>query len=187
MECLVDIPARPVVVVPAGLARDRRAGPLPRPSFVCRFVLDLVAERFADREVYLAPANDFGSGTYEQEAAGEYLKQIGFAGRCHIVPTTTSGYVDTRGNARMLRDFLATQGWFPLPPVDLVVPFRQARRAELCFAKEGFAIASCIPVKYSVPQGEEIVRRLWYYRVPVAHAAYELAAIVRDRLRGART
>jgi hypothetical protein len=181
-----DLDALPVVVVPDGLAADWKTGTVfPRPSFVFRAVLDYVAAQFPSHSIYLAPANDFGCGVTEQAAGVSYLEPRRVS--CIAPSPFSDNYIDTRGNARYLRQYLERNALWPLPPIILVAAWHHARRAALCFKKEGFSIARLIAVPYNVPMGEGIVPRLWYYRYPRAHRIYEFLAILRDICRPAAT
>lgn len=174
----------PVIVVPDGVqAAGKPPEPVSAPSFVYRAVLDRIANAYADHPILLAPANKFGDALPEQEAGAAYLDRLG---RFDLtVPPTpdTGGHIDTRGNARFLREFLQEHGRWPLPPAILTVAHLHARRARLCFTREGFGIAHVDAVPYFVPDDEEIVRRAWYYKHPLLHSLYEMGAYVRDRLR----
>ena len=175
---------RPVVVVPDGLKADRATGRvLGEVSFVYRAVLDHVIEHYAGHEVLLAPANDFGSGYFEQAVAARYLE--GKVARLVVPEGRRRGYIDTRGNARDLRTWLEQNKRWPQGEVVLVAAFRHAKRARLCFRREGFEVAQTDAVTYQCVAGEEVVRRLWYYRHPCVHAGYETLAWVRDWLRPA--
>ena len=60
---------RAVIVVPDGLAvRGNPGRTRPEPSFAYRAVLDHVVAHHCGKRILLAPANDFGCGTPEQEA-----------------------------------------------------------------------------------------------------------------------
>ena len=169
----------PVVIVPDGLAYNpatRR--PLPQVSFVYRAVLDWVQRELPNRTLYLAPANHFGAGRYEQEAAADVLRD--YDGTVVAAPSRGQAYIDTRGNAAQLRHYLATQGQWPLPPIILVSAALHRSRAALCFAREGFNIAASVGVEYAIPDDAAIVPRLWYYRYPLCHRLYETAAWLRD-------
>ena len=174
----------PVIAVPDGVkAAGSPPIPVSEPSFVYRAVLDRIAEHYADHSIYLAPANKFGTASAEQKTGECYLAALG---RFDLtVPPTpvTRTHIDTRGNAHLLRQFLQGRGVWPLPPCILVVAYRHARRAALCFRKEGFVIASLDTVPYDIPAEERIVRRAWYYRHPPLHALYETLAYARDWLR----
>lgn len=172
-----------VIVVPDGLAYDsnaRRA--LAEPSFVFRSVLQHVLDRYSDRRVLVAPANAFGGPQTEHEVAAAWLRARG----CGAVETPTipagGGYIDTWGNALELRRWLSARREWPLGPCVLVVAFRHAARARLCFTRNGYDLVALDAVRYG-SMNEPIVPRLFYYRYPVLHRCYELAAWIRDRLR----
>ena len=173
----------PVIVVPDGLSYDPRScSAIAQPSFVFRAVLEPVARHHASRRILVAPGNRFGADVSEHEVARDWLMGHG----CPSVETvadTPAGYIDTWGNAAVLRDWLAARRAWPLDPCLLVVAFRHARRAELCFRRNGYAIAAVEPVSYRV-EDVPIVPRLFYYRLPWLHRCYEAAAWVRDRFRG---
>lgn len=176
-----------VIVVPDGLsAGGEPLHTLPEPSFVYRAVLDHIVRVYAEAFIILAPANDFGSYTTEQEAAAAYLRARGI-NRVVSPDSPTGGYIDTRGNARELRHYLQIRGEWPLKPALLVAAKRHARRARMCYLKEGFTLIDTIPVPYRIPPGERLVRRLWYYRHPSLHEAYEFLAYIRDFLRPSAT
>lgn len=169
-----------VVVIPEGLAACPVSGAtLAEPSFVYRSVLDRVVDRYAECQVLLAPANRFGGPVTEQESAARYLRVHGVTNV--LAPDCEdSGYIDTRGNARLLRRHLVRQGRWPLPPIILVVAYLHARRATLCFQREEFGIQRVDSVSYQVPANEKVVRRLWYYRYPTIHRVYEALALPRE-------
>ncbi len=169
--------------MPDGLAVRPGGRAVPEPSFAFRASLDRVVERYRGSRVLVAPANDFGSGASEQAVAATYLRARGVA-RIAAPPSPAGGYLDTRGNARELRRHLEREGGWPLGPAILVVARPHARRALLCFRREGFEIAALEAVGYRIPSGERVPRRLWYYRHPVAHALYEAAALLRELARG---
>ena len=116
----IAVPA-PVIVVPDGLAVRGDAGlTLPEPSFAYRAVLDHVCAHHRDRRILLAPANDFGCGVPEQEAARRYLadRQVQ---RLEAPASPPGSYIDTRGNAATLRGYLQRIGNWPIPPAILAV------------------------------------------------------------------
>ncbi len=174
-----------VVVVPDGLAAENDGNALGEPSFVYRAVLDAALARPQSDVIVLAPANTFGGPLTEEEAAERYLRARGWTGAILRQPPVSGGYVDTRGNAHHLRQWLQARGPWPLPNAMLLVAERHAARARLCFDREGFRFEAVQPVPYAIPAGEAVVPRLWYYRHPAIHALYECLALVRDRLRPA--
>ena len=176
------LPDWPVIVVPDGLSYDPRArAALTQPSFVFRAVLEHVARHHASRRILVAPGNRFGAAVSEHEVARDWL--IGHG--CPSVETVTDtpgGYIDTWGNATVLRGWLAAQRAWPLGPCLLAVALRHARRAELCFRRNGYTLAAVERVSYEVGDFP-IVPRLFYYRLPWLHLCYEAAALIRDRFR----
>jgi uncharacterized SAM-binding protein YcdF (DUF218 family) len=172
----------PVVVVPEGLAFDAAAGrALTVPSFVSEAVLKYVLDHYAGRRILIAPANSFGAPAPEHEVMAAWLATRGCAS-VETPPVTAAGYIDTWGNAVELRRWLKQRGLWPLGPIVLVVAFRHARRARLCFSRNGFAVTSMSAVTYPV-EGIPIVPRLFYYNWPRLHQVYERFAWGRDRLR----
>jgi uncharacterized SAM-binding protein YcdF (DUF218 family) len=152
-----------------------------RPSFVYRAVLNEVAQIYPQSEIILAPANTFGGRLSEQEAGYRYLKKKGL--NAVFFPSLSGKYIDTRGNAHYLRMWLISQNRWPLEPVMLISARHHARRAKLCFKKEGFSIKKTIAVSYAIPGNESIVPRLWYYKFPTVHILYEAAAYLYDFFR----
>lgn len=179
-------PDRPIVVVPDGLAaRGRPPVTVPEPSFIYRAVLDHVATRYADRHILLAPANDFGCGTTEQEVARRYLAAKGLT-RLEAPDSPDIGYIDTRANASVLRDYLAGLGRWPLGPIVLVAADAHRARAQLCFRREAFEVARVDAVPFERSPDEQLPRRLWVHRHAFAHRLYEIGAIIRDACRPGR-
>lgn len=176
------------IVVPDGLAADASGRATPEPSFIYRAVLDWLAEHAqAGDRIYLAPANRFGGEVSEQEAAGRHLRPR-TAADVIVCPTGETGYIDTRGNARGLRQHLQEIGAWPPPPVHLVAYDLHLPRAVVAFREEGFEIAAADAVgRQRVDFGNRnairIVRRLWYYRYPRVHALYERIARLLTRFR----
>jgi uncharacterized SAM-binding protein YcdF (DUF218 family) len=176
------------IVVPDGLAADAQGRALAEPSFVYRAVLDWTGARAgAGDRIYLAPANDFGCGVTEQEAGRRHLQQQAPAAAIVSAPSPAAGYIDTRGNARLLRRELERAREWPLPAVNLVAYTIHLRRAVTTFAQEGFVIdaAHAVPIGSIDPHdpATRIVRRLWYYRYPLVHHGYERLALAMTRLR----
>lgn len=177
------LPATSYVVVPDGLASDARGHALAEPSFVYAWVLDWVAGEATSRDtVYLAPANRFGGSVTEQEAARLYLEARGVQNAvcCH---TGSQHYVNTRGNARLLREFLELRRRWPLAGATLVAYHLHLRRARLVFEQEGFEFAHTVGVVPEHFERRPIVRRLWYYRRPTLHRAYEMITTLVFRLK----
>jgi uncharacterized SAM-binding protein YcdF (DUF218 family) len=175
------------VVVPDGLAAlPKNGNTAPAVSFVYQAVLDRVVECASQEaqlpEILLAPANNFGGPQFEEQAAARYLANLGIKACAVPVVGERPPYIDTFGNALLLRRYLQSQGRWPQPPVTLFAGFRHAPRALLCFERAGFSVANLDKVMYSVPTGERPVRRLFYYNYPLLHQAYELLAGARDLL-----
>jgi uncharacterized SAM-binding protein YcdF (DUF218 family) len=172
-----------VVVVPDGLAYDdANCEAIPKPSFVYKAVLDNLADSYTDgMKVLLAPANKFGCNQSEQEVAFHYLANRGIPSIC--VPSSGSAYIDTRGNARLLRLWLIKNDLWPLSSIHLYSSTYHARRAKLCFAREGFLVDSLVIVNYKIPERESIVPRLRYYRHRIFHRFYEALALTYDFMR----
>jgi uncharacterized SAM-binding protein YcdF (DUF218 family) len=175
---------RPLVVVPEGLAKDARGRTLPEPSFLFRQVLDYVASIAATGSVVcLAPANRFGGAVHEQEAARDYLNARSDCLEIHCPVYASAGYVDTFGNALLLRTYLLDRRRWPPGPVDLICADIHSYRARYCFARSGFRIARVHRVPCRALSNERIVDRLWYYRVRPLHMVYEIFALAREVVR----
>ncbi len=172
-----------IVIVPDGIAADERGRVKNEISFVYKAVLDFVIKEYKNDALYLAPANKFGADFSEQELAGEYLRSKG----CKNVTVTPSehhqGYIDTLGNAVLLKEFLRSQTLWPLENVILVSANLHAPRAKLCFKSVGFEIKKLAAVKYQITKNDFIVKRLCYYKCKYIHFAYEVLAFIRDFLR----
>jgi hypothetical protein len=166
------------IVVPDGLAADADGNPLLKPSFVFRPVLEATAGLTQDSDtVYVAPGNNFGAMRYEQEVAAEYLRTLKPAMSVIAPVIATRGYIDTFGNARFLKpalkhDIASTQ-------FVLICTQIHSLRAELCFRMAGYKLLRVERVRYPSDR-EPVVRRLWYYRHPVAYVTYEFLALLRD-------
>jgi uncharacterized SAM-binding protein YcdF (DUF218 family) len=169
------------VVVPDGLAADVSGATLPAPSFVYKQVLDHVS-LIADcgSRIYLAPGNRFGGPLFEHEAGRRYLSAIRTDAGIRTPAFETAAYVDTYGNAAILRDYLCAHRLWPLPPVDLVCAWIHSARAEYCFRKLGYRIRRVHRVAYLPASEEPIVSRLWYYHYRGLHVAYEMLAMLRE-------
>lgn len=175
-------PDLPVIVVPDGLSRDRiTRRTLADPSFAFRAVLEHVAAHYRNHLVLLAPGNRFGGTLTEHDMARAWLVERGCCD-VHTVGCTGTGYIDTWGNASILRNWLSAKHRWPVGNCILVVAFRHARRAELCFRRNGYDLAIVDCVRYEIDDSP-IVPRLFYYRIPWLHRCYEAAAAIRDGLR----
>lgn len=175
---------RSLIVVPDGLAVDGAGRPLPQPSFVYRWVLDWVADNVeAGDRILLAPANKFGGQVSEQEAARRYLEGRGVGSSIVCFEADSDSYIDTRGNARLLREHLKRSGDWPPPRAILISYVLHLPRAGIVFRHEGFDIETYVAVTPPHFTAGPIVRRLWYYRWPVCHRLYEAGARLASRLR----
>jgi uncharacterized SAM-binding protein YcdF (DUF218 family) len=163
------------------MAGDNQGNPLPAPSFVYRQVLDYALKIYKPGDsIFLAPANAAGEKT-EHGLAYEYLK--GKKPDCRILypALTYHTYVDTRGNARYLKEFLLDK--FRELEFELVCAHLHSLRAAYCFKKEGFRLTRIHRVAYKVTN-ENIASRWWYYKYKPLHVLYELLAFCRDRFMG---
>jgi hypothetical protein len=131
--------------------------------------------------VYLAPANTY-DGKTEHELAFQYLKAKNNGCRIRYPANVYEEYVDTRGNARLLRKFLG-ENYREIPFV-LVCAALHSHRTEYCFKDEGFRLEGIQRVPYAIT-GEAIARRWWYYRCRPLHVLYEGLAFCRDLVIGA--
>jgi uncharacterized SAM-binding protein YcdF (DUF218 family) len=171
------------IVVPESLSADEKGRPLGEPSFAYRQVLEYAARTATvEDRVYLAPANSFGGPVTEERAAYQYLValQPQFELYCpgFNLPALaqTANYVDTWGNAYLLRSVLDIRG----KTFELITTHLHAPRARWCFEKAGYVLTRVHRVQYEVEAGH-VTRRNFYYRYPLIHRAYESAAFLRDR------
>lgn len=165
------------VVVPEGLACDAAGRLLPEPSFAYRSALDWVAARARRGErIFLAPANCFDGPVSEQEAGAAYLRDRHPDAEIIAFESSDARYIDTRGNAVLLREYLQRTRVWPLTTAVLVAYYLHLPRARLIFRQEGFRFDRTIGVGHGARNDERIVSRLWYYRYRIVHACYELLA-----------
>ncbi len=172
------------LIVPDGTAADAAGKPINSPSFVYRQVLDYLLSIATEKDsIYLAPANDFGCGRYEQELALDYLRLK--SANLHLIcpKTETDEYVDTYGNALYMKRFLKNE--IDNIVFELVCALFHSYRAEFCFKKAGFRLSKIHRVKYAVT-GENVVGRLWYYKYKPIHVIYELLSFARDKIKTRR-
>ena len=163
------------IVVPDGLAADGSGKALPEPSFVYRLVLDWIVENIQDQDtVYLAPANKFGGGVSEQAAAKNYLHQK-IRNTIISFESNEKRYIDTRGNAILLKNYLKNHSKWPLEYTTLISYHYHLPRARLVFQQEGFIFKS-VAIRPHFFRAERIIPRLWYYQYPSIHKAYEIIA-----------
>ncbi|MBM4311433.1 MAG: YdcF family protein [Deltaproteobacteria bacterium] len=169
------------IIVPDGVAADKAGTPLPRPSFVYRQVLDyIIFIARSDDFLYLAPANCC-NGSTEHELAYTYIKENSRqALQVYCPPVIPDQYIDTLGNAVLLKNHLPTA--VINHPCELVCAHIHSYRAEYCFRKAGFTIGKVHRVPYR-RTGEPIMRRWWYYNYKPIHCVYEIFAFIRDIVR----
>lgn len=171
------------IVVPDGLAADQNGTPLPAPSFVYKSVLDeLLKVANTSDQIYLAPANKFGGEVSEQQVAHEYLLKMN--GDLNVISfeTHTSSYIDTRGNAVHLREYLKSIDSWPIGDSCLVVYNIHFLRAKICFKQEGYNLNSYLISTLDKSSGF-MVKRLFYYKYHTLHFAYEALASLASKLR----
>ena len=179
----------PVVVVPDGLEIEHHTnGKVVHLSEIYKSVLDFVLREFINSKIILAPANDFGTGQYEEDIAFDYCLANNSNGLQIYKPTNLNKnkYIDTRGNAHELRNALVSDNLWPENGIILVSAELHLSRAIMCFKKEGFKICKAIGVKSAKKSRYKLVNRLWYYNYPIIHRAYEKLAYIRDFLRPKR-
>lgn len=172
-----DLP--PVVVVPDGLAINKNG---PELSFVFKAVLDEVISNYPNNKIFLAPANTFGTNKTEHKLAEEYLRSNKIR-RIYCPNLTSKKYIDTMGNAKLLKFYLVHQKYWPLDKIILVVAKLHAKRAKLCFNFYGFKIAKVHIVNYVIKKKQNLVPRLFYYNYNFLHHIYEQVAYIRDKIR----
>tara|TARA_R110000744_G_scaffold43147_4_gene96996 strand:+ start:20471 stop:21025 length:555 start_codon:yes stop_codon:yes gene_type:complete len=167
------------IVVPDGLAANEENETIPEPSFVYKFVLNILAKISKDNDkIWLAPANKFGCDCTEQKAGATYLKKIGTAGEIIYFEVNNDNYIDTRGNAKLLRRHLEKLELWPLDNAILVAYSVHMPRSRLAFKQEGFFFEALISVnKNSSFSEKKIVKRLFYYKYKTLHCLYELLLI----------
>lgn len=179
----------PVVVVPDGLEIEHKEhGMIVHLSAIYKAVLDFVLREFVDSKIILAPANDFGTGRYEEDIAFDYCVANNSNNLQIYKPTNVNKekYIDTRGNAKELRNALFSDNLWPHNGIILVSADLHLSRAVMCFEKEGFKICDAIGVKSTKKFKYKLVNRLWYYKYPVIHYGYEMLAYIRDYVRPKR-
>lgn len=168
-----------VIVVPEGLAVD--AGGVFHPSDHYMAALDLAME-IAGREgeIFLAPANDFGAHQPEDHFGADYLLEKGCLCRVECIGSSMqrAGYLDTLDNAKYLKRHLRETGRWPLGEVTLVCNRPHRLRSALMFGKFGFEVTETRVSKALQRTGHRMVKRLWFYDVPVVQYFYEMAATV---------
>lgn len=151
------------------------------PSFVYKAVLDEVLRSFSDCEIFLAPANNFGFEFKEQFVAYNYLISKNQKLDVVVFDVDVNKYIDTWGNAELLKQYLNTSFgncYIDSQSFTLVVGYLHAKRARLCFEKNGFNIHKCVKVPYHIDENEKLPTRLLYYNYKILHYFYEWIAIL---------
>lgn len=167
-----------IIVVPDGIVIQE--GKL-IPSFVYKAVLDKVLRSYSNCQIFLAPANSFGYDLKEQFVAYNYLISKNKKLDIVVFDVRLDKYIDTWGNAKFLKRYLNTSFGnfnFDCQPFTLVVGYLHAKRARLCFEKNGFNIRKCINVMYDIDDKENMPIRLFYYKYKFLHLIYECIAFL---------
>ena len=168
-----------VIVVPDGFKKkEEDSNFVPNPSFVYKEVLDYVSKNYKYDNIYIAPANFFGFEISEQEVGKNYLYNKGLK-KVYTNCKVGKKYIDTKGNAVELKNFLKIKKLWPLKKIILVSGYIHAKRAKYCFIREGYEIKKVVKVGYKISNNSEIIPCLWYYKYPLIHRIYEACNIVR--------
>lgn len=164
------------IVVPDGLAANEKYEAIPEPSFVYKCTLDIVSKVVKNNDkIWLAPANNFGCDCTEQKAGENYLRKIGTTAEIISFEVNNDNYIDTRGNAKLLRKHLEKLEIWPLDNTILVAYSVHLPRSRLVFRQEGFSFEALISAnKNSDFSNKRIVKRLFYYKYKLLHYCYEL-------------
>lgn len=164
-----------IVVVPDGIVIK---GDEVVPSFVYRSALDAANKYHDNLPIYLAPANSFNTQFYEQEIGEKYLREKGCKKIIHTPTFISDKYIDTWGNAILLRDYLAStkDANILTTQVVLISGYKHMRRAYYCFSKAGFNIVEKVSTSYKIIPNEKMPVRLFYYKYSPLHWFYELFA-----------
>ncbi len=170
---------RKVVVVPEGLSTDREGRYYASDYYMA--ALDLARELAGnDGHIYLAPANNFGAHQPEDYFGRDYLFEAGCRCRVECVGSSMKrvGYLDTLDNAKYLKHHLQENGQWPVGDISLVCNRPHLFRSALMFRKFGFSIAETRVSTVKQRSGRRMVRRLWFYDLPVVQYFYEIAAMI---------
>jgi len=168
---------RKIVVVPEGLSTDQDGRYYASDYYMA--ALDLAKELAGDDgEIYLAPANTFGAHQPEDNFGRDYLLETGCSCRVECVGSSMKrvGYLDTLDNAKYLKHHLQETGQWPLGDISLVCNRPHLSRSALMFRKFGFSIAEVRVSTVMQHSGRRMVRRLWFYDLPMVQYFYEIAA-----------
>lgn len=168
-----------VVVVPEGLSVDQKGRYFASDYYVA--ALDLAQELAGDSgEIYLAPANNFGAHQPEDYFGRDYLLERGCRCKVECIDNGIQrvGYLDTLDNAKYLKRHLQDTNQWPLGKITLVCNRPHRFRSELMFRKFGFDVAETRVSSVTKHSGRRMVRRLWFYDLPIVQYFYEIAATV---------
>jgi hypothetical protein len=168
---------RKIVVVPEGLSTDQDGRYYASDYYMA--ALDLAKELAGDDgEIYLAPANTFGAHQPEDYFGRDYLLETGCSCRVECIGSSMKrvGYLDTLDNAKYLKHHLQETGQWPLGDISLVCNRPHLSRSALMFRKFGFSIAEVRVSTVMQHSGRRMVRRLWFYDLPMVQYFYEIAA-----------
>jgi hypothetical protein len=166
-----------LVIVPDGISLHEK---IIIPSYVFRGTLLRTAEYANPSDIILiAPANKFNFEIYEQDAGENFLLGLDKNLKLTKVSTAESGYVDTLGNAMLLRMFIEKN----LPNFDWKLTLfcykLHAKRAKFAFESQGFIIDNLVETNAeSKIENEKLPFRLFYYDYFLLHWLYEKFATV---------
>lgn len=166
-----------VVVVPEGLSVDQQGRYFASDYYIA--ALDLAKELAGDEgEIYLAPANNFGAHQPEDYFGRDYLLERGCRCRVECIDSgiQRDGYLDTLDNAKYLKRHLQEKHQWPLGKITLVCNRPHRFRSALMFRKFGFDVAEIRVSAVTQHSGRRMVRRLWFYDLPIVQYFYEIAA-----------
>ena len=166
-----------LVIVPDGMSSHDK---LVIPSYIFRGTLLSAAEYAGPNDrILIAPANKFNFEIYEQDAGENFLLDLDQQLKIIKAPTTKSGYIDTLGNAKLLRIFIERS----LPNFDWKITLfcykLHAKRAKFAFESEGFIIEKLVETNAEDKiKNEKLPLRLFYYDYYSLHWLYEQLAMV---------
>jgi hypothetical protein len=172
------------IVIPEGLSIDKEGRFYASDYYMA--TLDLVCRLCKEEDrVYLAPANTFGAHQPEDHFGSYYLRQHGCRADIGMIgdDIQRKGYLDTLDNAVYLKGYLQRIHQWPPGEVILVCNRPHAWRGYLVFRFCGYKIKKVAGSRPSVRSGRKMVRRLWFYDVPVIQYFYEIFAIVYNSMR----
>ena len=161
-----------IIVIPEGLSV---VASKTVPSFVFRAVLDYVAKQHRGDTILLAPANNFGREITEQEAAFNYLRNLGVESIYH--KTSVQRYHDSIDNIVELKKFCHQENIALPTEIIIVCGIMHAFRIRIILKILKVKYLKVIAVDYKTIN-EPIVSRLWFYKFKLIHFFYEIASIL---------